>query len=224
MDKGSGYADVTFSNAGVAGTLSRTAPAPRVAVFAKSPALRAGLITLLHDDDRVLVLTEADLADGNAPDVILLENVAGDLLHELIDEQWPRSAVLFLGEPPADLPIPGDHLVGAVSSSIDGERLSAAVLAMAAGLVVLDPDLAAVMPIGGGTRGVLPDQPDILTPRERQVLELVAGGYPNKSIAYELGISEHTAKFHVGSLLTKLDAASRTEVVTNATRRGILTV
>jgi DNA-binding NarL/FixJ family response regulator len=53
---------------------------------------------------------------------------------------------------------------------------------------------------------------------------LVAAGLPNKTIARELGISEHTAKFHVGSLLAKLGAASRTEAVTIATRRGLLAV
>jgi len=76
----------------------------------------------------------------------------------------------------------------------------------------------------GQTDGTSFDGSVNLTPRERQVLELVARGYPNKSIAYELRISEHTAKFHVGSLLAKLEAASRAEVVTNATRRGLLTV
>ena len=101
--------------------------------------------------------------------------------------------------------------------------MSTAVQAMAAGLVVMDPELNASAQMRGAPN-VPPDQPDILTPRERQVLELVARGYPNKSIAYELGISEHTAKFHVGSLLGKLGAASRTEAVTLATRRGILPV
>ena len=117
----------------------------------------------------------------------------------------------------------GDRVVGAVSVGIEGSRLSAAVQAMAAGLLSLIPELIA-SPQTAQRPASRPDQPDILTPRERQVLELVARGYPNKSIAYELGISEHTAKFHVGSLLTKLDAASRAEVVTNATRRGLLTV
>lgn len=63
-----------------------------------------------------------------------------------------------------------------------------------------------------------------LTPRELEVLALVAEGASNKTIARRLGISVHTAKFHVGSLLAKLGAASRTEAVTLATRRGLLTV
>jgi DNA-binding NarL/FixJ family response regulator len=185
--------------------------------------LRAGLITLLTEDDRVDVLSDDALARGEAPDVILLESGAVELLHELIDDQWPRSAMLFVGEPPDEALSSGDRVIGAVSAGIEPARLSAAVQAMAAGLAVLDPDLEAALPLHAQPSD-RDDQPDILTPRERQVLELVARGSPNKSIAYELGISEHTAKFHVGSLLTKLNAASRAEVVTNATRRGLLSV
>lgn len=61
-----------------------------------------------------------------------------------------------------------------------------------------------------------------LTPREREVLALMAAGLPNKTIALRLGISEHTAKFHVGTVLAKLGAASRTEAVMTAARRGLL--
>ena len=206
-----------------AGTLARPAAFPRVAVFASSPALRAGLTALLSEDERLVVLSDDALAAGESPDVILLESGASDLIGELIDDQWPRSALLFVGEPPEEALSAGDRVVGAVSVGIEGSRLGTAVQAMAAGLVVIDPELNASAQIRA-TPTMPPDQPDILTPRERQVLELVARGYPNKSIAYELGISEHTAKFHVGSLLTKLNAASRAEVVTNATRRGLLTV
>ena len=56
------------------------------------------------------------------------------------------------------------------------------------------------------------------------MLGLVAAGLPNKAIAHELGISDHTVKFHVSSLLTKLGAASRTEAVTIATRMGVLSL
>jgi DNA-binding CsgD family transcriptional regulator len=61
-----------------------------------------------------------------------------------------------------------------------------------------------------------------LTPRELDVLALLAEGASNKSIARQLGISVHTAKFHVGSLLHKLDAAGRTDAVTHAARRGVI--
>jgi DNA-binding CsgD family transcriptional regulator len=61
-----------------------------------------------------------------------------------------------------------------------------------------------------------------LTPREFDVLALLAEGASNKAIARTLGISVHTAKFHVGSLLDKLDATGRTDAVAHAARRGII--
>ena len=61
-----------------------------------------------------------------------------------------------------------------------------------------------------------------LTPRELDVLALLAEGASNKTIAKQLGISVHTAKFHVSSLLDKLDATGRTDAVTHAARRGVI--
>jgi DNA-binding CsgD family transcriptional regulator len=61
-----------------------------------------------------------------------------------------------------------------------------------------------------------------LTPRELEVLALMAEGASNKSIARRLGISVHTAKFHVGSLLDKLDATGRTDAVAQAVRQGVI--
>ena len=61
-----------------------------------------------------------------------------------------------------------------------------------------------------------------LTPREVEVLALLAEGASNKAIARRLGVSVHTAKFHVGSLIDKLDAAGRTDAVTHAARLGVL--
>ena len=66
------------------------------------------------------------------------------------------------------------------------------------------------------------DSDPYLTPRERDVLGLLAEGASNKTIARRLGISIHTAKFHVGSLLDKLDASGRTDAVTHAARRGVI--
>jgi len=60
------------------------------------------------------------------------------------------------------------------------------------------------------------------TPRELDVLTLLAEGASNKTIARQLGISVHTAKFHVGSLLDKLDATGRTDAVAHAARRGVI--
>jgi len=67
-----------------------------------------------------------------------------------------------------------------------------------------------------------PDPEAALTPREREVLELMAEGASNKMIARALGISVHTAKFHVGSVLDKLDATGRTDAVAQAARLGVI--
>jgi DNA-binding CsgD family transcriptional regulator len=82
-----------------------------------------------------------------------------------------------------------------------------------------DPD-ALVVP---GSEAVPEGDGDIaLTPRELEVLALLAEGASNKLIARRLGISAHTAKYHVGSLLEKLDAVSRTDAVAHAARKGVL--
>ena len=88
---------------------------------------------------------------------------------------------------------------------------------MGAGLTVLDSNHSA------GTFG-LPDQEadQLLTDREREVLLLMAEGDPNKTIGRKLGVSEHTAKFHVGAILSKLGAQSRAEAVMVAARRGLV--
>jgi DNA-binding CsgD family transcriptional regulator len=68
-----------------------------------------------------------------------------------------------------------------------------------------------------------PSDPDAaLTPREREVLELMAEGASNKMIARALAISVHTAKFHVGSVIDKLDATGRTDAVAQAARLGVI--
>lgn len=108
--------------------------------------------------------------------------------------------------------------------------MAAAVVAVAQGLVVMDPAVARslmVAPGGVGAPGAVgaaarAAATSPLTEREQDVLQLVASGLPNKGIALRLGISEHTVKFHVGSILGKLGAASRTEAVTLAVRTGLL--
>ena len=85
---------------------------------------------------------------------------------------------------------------------------------------MIDPAFpASVLP----TRSELSSSPtEELTPREMEVLQLVAEGLPNKQIATRLGISDHTVKFHVDAILGKLGAHSRTEAVTRAARLGLL--
>ncbi|MGH2366368.1 MAG: response regulator transcription factor, partial [Chloroflexota bacterium] len=104
--------------------------------------------------------------------------------------------------------------------------LAAAVAAAAAGLAAAPAE--AGMTAGAGyalaalTPAPLPPLEEPLTPRELQVLRLLAKGLPNKQIARELTISEHTVKFHVSAIYAKFGAASRTEAVSHAARRGLV--
>jgi len=99
-------------------------------------------------------------------------------------------------------------------------RLLAALEAAAQGLVVLDPALATAVKPNTENPPLPPVEP--LTPRELQVLRLLAEGLPNKAIAQRLDISEHTVKFHVNAILGKLGVGSRTEAVIHATRLGLI--
>ena len=99
-------------------------------------------------------------------------------------------------------------------------RIARAIDAVLHGLVVLDHELAqeAMRPPSSGLTTMEP-----LTPRELEVLEQLALGLSNKDIASQLGMSPHTAKFHVNALISKLGATSRTEVVAMAARAGLVT-
>jgi DNA-binding NarL/FixJ family response regulator len=109
---------------------------------------------------------------------------------------------------------------GLLPRDSSAERLVAALTAAAWDLIVLDPSLAA--PLLGTRDSSSPSLVEDLTPRELEVLGLLAEGLPNKAIGLRLGISEHTVKFHVNAVLGKLGAQSRTEAVVRATRLGLI--
>jgi DNA-binding CsgD family transcriptional regulator len=112
-----------------------------------------------------------------------------------------------------------------IAIALDDPQLSdrlAALLGAIAGLRLAAPgESSDVAIIASGPAQRAPDDFQ-LTARERDVLALLAEGSSNKEIARTLGISVHTAKFHVGSLLDKLDATGRTDAVAHAARRGII--
>ena len=99
----------------------------------------------------------------------------------------------------------------------------ASLLGGVAGIRLATPgEAATVALVSREAQAVVPPDDIELTPRERDVLVLMAEGASNKAIARQLGISVHTAKFHVGSLLDKLDATGRTDAVAHAARRGVI--
>jgi DNA-binding NarL/FixJ family response regulator len=110
---------------------------------------------------------------------------------------------------------------GALSRSSSGEAIGAAALAVAAGHWVLDQTFGPALLSLGPTDGPLPP---LLSPRELQVLALLTEGLSNRDVAARLGISPHTAKFHVNAILDKLGATTRTEAVVLAARSGLLTL
>ena len=113
-----------------------------------------------------------------------------------------------------------------VSVEIDNPELAdriASLLGGIAGLRLALPGEAASVAIISRDRDAAREPGDFeLTPRELDVLALLAEGASNKVIARQLGISVHTAKFHVGSILDKLDATGRTDAVAHAARRGVI--
>ena len=108
-------------------------------------------------------------------------------------------------------------------SDISPEQLVAALEAAAAGLIVMHPaEVAACFRRPSRHRVHSPELAEPLTPRESEVLQMLASGLANKEIAARLSISEHTVKFHVASILGKLGAGSRTEAVSIGIRRGLV--
>ena len=113
-------------------------------------------------------------------------------------------------------------------SDVSPDQLLAALEAAATGLLVLHPaqissQVNANGPASSPTRSQgLEELAEALTPREGEVLQMLASGLGNKEIAAKLAISEHTVKFHVASILGKLGAASRTEAVSLGIRRGLV--
>jgi len=191
----------------------------RIGIVARAIALRLGLRELLQGLPEIEVAAEAAQARELPPvDVLILTT--------------PASLADLPPEPPPVLLLTDDteRASGLVNLAVWGllpleatvEELSAALHALVEGLVVGAPVLV----------GQLVDQPfqhtyegaeeiiDPLTARERQVLQLAAEGLANKEIATRLQLSEHTVKFHLSSLYSKLGVSSRTEAVRTGTRQG----
>jgi DNA-binding NarL/FixJ family response regulator len=204
-----------------------------VLVVAAYPMVRAGLRALLEEAADCAVVGQAasfaeaaELAARLAPHVALVDvgPARGRELDELVAlaEEQPGLGLVVLADAGAEryLPPLGRGRVGYLAREAAPEAIVQAVRAVAAGLVVLDPQAAPSLTATPRLAVDAPTEP--LTTRELEVLALMAQGLPNKTIAQRLIISEHTVKFHVGAILAKLGAASRTEAVTLAARQGLL--
>lgn len=198
----------------------------RLAIAASSAVVRAGLEALARSDPEIeLAGSYPDLASLEVlrPDVILAAAPLEDLAHSA-DGFAPPIVLLSAEAHPSwnrDAVRAGVRAV--LPRDASAAEVLAAVAAAASGLAVLDPqELEGLLSLQIPGSLASPAEPPGLTPRELEVLRMMADGEPNKTIAWKLGISEHTAKFHVASILSKLNAASRAEAVAIGMRRGMI--
>jgi DNA-binding NarL/FixJ family response regulator len=185
----------------------------RVLLDVSSPALRAGLRALLASDKTIKVVndsleedTEADVVITSASHASVFDRVGGDS---------PSAAILLLSNDPPNIQElrRSARVWGILPADASPDELSAAVHALSQGLIVGTSSL-----LFESVNGPLTEGP--LTERESEVLSLLSKGLANKQIAVELGISEHTVKFHVSSIYTKLNVTNRTEAVRAGLRGG----
>lgn len=184
--------------------------------------MRAGLETLALSNALVEVIGRAGLGDELqrkaaelAPDVILAEvdGQGAAIAHAL-----PRSQIVLLANENA-LPLIRSGIRAVLPQGASAREIGITLEAVAAGLIVMHPDAVEAAP---GEHPLAAPANGPLSNREVEVLRMLSEGLANKEIAYRLGISEHTVKFHVASLFHKLNASSRTEAVTLGVRQGLI--
>ncbi len=201
-------------------------------IVAGDPLARAGLAALMgalsacelvgqvSDDDLATPATDELLQEAT----ILLwdmgwDDVAQELL-ELVVDLPPVVALVSDNEQAVAAAAAGCR--GTIPRDMDERAILAVLQVVAAGLVVVTDDLLpdALTPLTNDAPELVED----LTTREMEVLRFVAEGLTNRAIAQQMKISEHTVKFHLNAIMSKLGAQSRTEAVVRATRLGLISL
>ena len=209
-----------------------------VLVIAASDVVRAGLESMLSGGPGISVIGSATGLEAISrhieelhPDVVLVESPGDEPRSVLLDlsSRMPDLAVVLLTDD-----TDGRKTLEALHSGVQAllprhstaDEIIGAIQATAAGLVILHPEgleeVLATVPFIQHPAPAGNDQ--VPTPREIEVLRLIAEGLGNKEIAWRLSISEHTVKFHIASIFSKLHAATRTEAVTIGLRRGLIMI
>jgi DNA-binding NarL/FixJ family response regulator len=193
----------------------------KVTLLTDDPLLRAGLSSLLAQVGQI------DIVERDAAEVALWDaGVDGEKALSRLSEirALPFPTVAVVSDQAHVSPALAAGARGVVLRDQVGPGIQAALAAVRSGLTVVDTALAhqlvPAIPMktsNGKGRGEL-------TERERQVVQLLSEGLSNKLIADRLGISDHTAKFHVNGVMMKLGASTRTEAVVEAMRRGLITL
>lgn len=221
--------------------------AASVFIVAASDVVRAGLAALVEADAAFTVIgSAADLgelafegAERPLPDVVVVD--AGGRVEESVGALRSFAEGGEEGEDggPAFVLIGVDESVwlrdalrtglvrGLLPRGASGSEIIAAIGAVSAGLVALDAEtfnalLSSPRQTSDERLSPAGAELDALTPREREVLHLLASGLSNKEVAWQMKISEHTVKSHVASIFAKLEVSTRTEAVTQGIRKGLI--
>lgn len=205
----------------------------KVIVIAATLAGRAGLRTLLDVEDQVQVIAEAAAISeyDSLPMPVDVYVVMAGAGMSLEGQQFPSgtdvpAGVLLLTDDPeiaqplAGLPLRG---WGLLPTDCSESELLTALFAVDLGLVAAAPDQIGSLLAPGQNFSVPVDGMEVsLTPRELEVLTLLTEGLSNKQVSYQLGISEHTVKFHVSSIYNKLGVSNRAEAVRLGIQLGLI--
>ncbi len=220
-------------------------PLLNIAILARIPLIREGLRALLagEHDFRVTVLSSSDdmldellAADAEILllDVQVLEHEGWDLLRDL-QRALPTCSTLVIGDNPNDPRVVNALALGArgfLLREASAREMANAIRAARDGIIVLHPQFAAQLAQTLRANEIARDENELgtseliepLSERELDVLRLLTRGRANKQIAAELFITEHTVKFHIRAILGKLGAANRTEAVTLALQKGLVSL
>jgi DNA-binding NarL/FixJ family response regulator len=205
-----------------------------IAIFSPDPGWRGGLERLLRGDPAVTIVGLADnpsallrLIQQSYVDAVLADAPPPDDLSDWRMALGRTAFVVFLegNDPEAGIEALAAGAAAILPRTAGRDEMVGAITAVGRGLTVLPRELVANLLGAGAAADALPlvDEAEArLTPRELEVLAAMADGASNKAIARQLGISFHTAKFHVAAILAKLDADSRTEAVTRAAQLGLV--
>jgi two-component system, NarL family, nitrate/nitrite response regulator NarL len=190
-----------------------------IVIISSNPLARLGLSALLADfpDCEVVHQVSSELELPEDPPDVLLWDLSWENTLPDTAKLPPIVALIADEQDAADLLNSG--VDGLLSRESSGEQIYAALLAVSNGLSVFDPAFVPLTSPNNEAKAQ-PDTP--LTPREKEVLQYLAEGLPNKNIAFQMGVSEHTVKFHVNAIFGKLDVQSRTEAVVKGTKLGLI--
>ena len=209
----------------------------RVLIVASSSISQSGLENLLRASTSlqlVRVVSDFSQLSENVeelqPDVVVAEITGPDktLPEEILklSEEAPVAIVLLVDDANTERDVDAfrNGIRAVLPRNMRSGGIIAAVEAVGVGLAVLMPEGLdnLVRESTASHRTVSPPLVEALTPREIEVLGMMVEGWGNKEISTRLGISEHTVKFHVASIMGKLNASSRTEAVTSGIRHGLI--